>query len=193
MRLRVLHALEAAPRFWQDPSALADVMLISPAGVAVPPAVTSSAVPPTVMPSAVPLTAIARWEMTNTPLSVSHQGLFAASTISFNLAAGVALSEATSAVQAAMARSGAPSSVIGSFQGTARAAQATSANPAWLIAAALIAVYIVLGMLYESTLHPFTILSTLPSAGVGALLALDRKSTRLNSSHIPLSRMPSSA
>ena len=155
--------LEAAPRFWQDPSALADVMLISPAGVAVP---------PTVMPSAVPLTAIARWEMTNTPLSVSHQGLFAASTISFNLAAGVALSEATSAVQAAMARSGAPSSVIGSFQGTARAAQATSANPAWLIAAALIAVYIVLGMLYESTLHPFTILSTLPSAGVGALLAL---------------------
>ena len=146
--------LEAAPRFWQDPSALADVMLISPAGVAVP------------------LTAIARWEMTNTPLSVSHQGLFAASTISFNLAPGVALSEATSAVQAAMARSGAPGTVIGSFQGTARAAQATSANPAWLIAAALIAVYIVLGMLYESTLHPFTILSTLPSAGVGALLAL---------------------
>jgi multidrug efflux pump len=155
--------LEAAPRFWQDPSALADVMLISPAG---------TAVPPTVMPSAVPLTAIARWEMTNTPLSVSHQGLFAASTISFNLAPGVALSEATSAVQAAMARSGAPGTVIGSFQGTARAAQATSANPAWLIAAALIAVYIVLGMLYESTLHPFTILSTLPSAGVGALLAL---------------------
>ncbi len=155
--------LEAAPRFWQDPSALADVMLISPAGLAVP---------PTVTPSGVPLTAIARWEMTNTPLSVSHQGLFAASTISFNLATGVALSEATSAVQAAMARSGAPSTVIGSFQGTARAAQATSANPAWLIAAALIAVYIVLGMLYESTLHPFTILSTLPSAGVGALLAL---------------------
>ena len=120
----------------------------------------------------VPLSAFSRYGPTNTPLGVNHQGQFAASTISFNLPVGVSLSDATRAVNDAMSRIGVPTGVHGTFQGTARAFQASLDSQPLLILAALLAVYIVLGMLYESLVHPITILSTLPSAGVGALLAL---------------------
>jgi multidrug efflux pump len=120
----------------------------------------------------VPLAAISHYEYTSTPLSVNHQGQFAASTISFSLAEGVSLSAATAAINETMARIGVPASVHGSFQGTARGFQTTLARQPWLILAAIIAMYIVLGVLYENYVHPITILSTLPSAGVGAMLAL---------------------
>ena len=120
----------------------------------------------------VPLSDIAQYAPTSTPLAVNHQGLSAASTISFNLSAGVSLSQATQAIGTAFARLGAPSTVRGTFQGTAKAFQDSLANQPLLILSALVAVYMVLGMLYESLVHPLTILSTLPSAGVGALLAL---------------------
>ncbi len=120
----------------------------------------------------VPLSAIARYQPANTPLAVNHQGLFIASTISFNLKPGVALSEATAAINDAMARLRVPGTIHGSFAGTAQLFEQALANEPILIAAALLAVYIVLGVLYESYIHPITILSTLPSAGVGAVLAL---------------------
>jgi multidrug efflux pump len=120
----------------------------------------------------VPLSAFSRFETRNTPHAVYHQHLFAASTISFNLAPGVSLSEATVAIGDEMARLGVPASIHGTFQGTAKAFQQSLANEPFLIAAALLAVYIVLGVLYESYVHPITILSTLPSAAVGAVLAL---------------------
>jgi multidrug efflux pump subunit AcrB len=103
---------------------------------------------------------------------VNHQGQFPAVTVSFNLASGVALGQAVTAVEAATRQLGLPASIQGSFQGTAQAFQASLANEPLLILAALVAVYIVLGVLYESYIHPITILSTLPSAGVGAILAL---------------------
>jgi multidrug efflux pump len=120
----------------------------------------------------VPLSAFTHFGPGNTPLAVSHDGLFVATTISFNLAPGVSLSDAVSAVTAAMDRIGVPASIHGNFQGTARAFQQSLANEPYLILAALIAVYVVLGILYESFVHPLTILSTLPSAGIGAVLAL---------------------
>ena len=103
---------------------------------------------------------------------MNHQAQFPAVTLSFNLAPGVALGDAVTAIEAAVRQLGLPASIQGSFQGTAQAFQASLANEPLLIAAALVAVYIVLGVLYESYIHPLTILSTLPSAGVGALLAL---------------------
>jgi HAE1 family hydrophobic/amphiphilic exporter-1 len=105
-------------------------------------------------------------------LTISHQGQFPATTISFNLAPGVSLGQATTAVENLRAQMGAPVTVTGSFQGTAQAFQESLSSEPILIAAALLAVYIILGVLYESYIHPLTILSTLPSAGVGALLAL---------------------
>jgi len=146
--------MEVAPEFWQSPDTLNNVYVRTPAG------------------AQVPLSAFSRYEPTNTPLGVNHQSQFAASTISFNLPPGVSLSDATRAVADAMARIGVPIDVHGSFQGTARAFQASLNTQPLLILTALLAVYIVLGMLYESYVHPLTILSTLPSAGVGALLAL---------------------
>ena len=119
-----------------------------------------------------PLAAISHYEAGSAPLGVNHQGLFIATTISFNLVPDVSLGDATSAINAAMARIGVPGSIHGTLQGTARAFQQSIANEPYLILAALIAVYIVLGVLYESLVHPITILSTLPSAGVGAVLAL---------------------
>jgi multidrug efflux pump len=107
-----------------------------------------------------------------TTLSVSHQGQFAAMTISFNLPPGVVLSDALKAIDTAAVRIGMPSSIHGSFQGTAKVFQESFASLPYLILAALLTIYIVLGMLYESYVHPITILSTLPSAGVGAILAL---------------------
>jgi len=120
----------------------------------------------------VPLSAFSHYEPTHTPLAVNHQGQFVASTITFNLPVGVSLSDAVRAIDDTMARIGVPTSVHGTFQGTASAFQASLDSQPWLILAALVAIYIVLGMLYESYIHPITILSTLPSAGVGALLAL---------------------
>ena len=120
----------------------------------------------------VPLSAIARYQAANTPLAVNHQGLFVASTISFNLKPGAALSDASTAIDDAMARLHVPSTIHGNFSGTAQLFQESLANEPILIGAALLAVYIVLGVLYESYIHPITILSTLPSAGVGAVLAL---------------------
>jgi len=146
--------MEVAPEYWQSPEALGSVYLLSPSK------------------GQVPLSSIARYEPGTAPLSVNHQGQFVASTISFNLPPGVSLGEATRAIDDAMARLGVPTAVHGSFQGTARAFRASLDSQPWLILAALIAVYIVLGILYESTIHPLTILSTLPSAGLGALLAL---------------------
>jgi len=120
----------------------------------------------------VPLSAVARFETGNTPLAINHQGLFVASTISFNLKPGVSLGEATQAIDAAVAQLRMPVTVRGNFSGTAQLFQKSLANEPILVAAALVAVYIVLGVLYESYIHPITILSTLPSAGVGAVLAL---------------------
>jgi multidrug efflux pump len=143
-----------AEKYWQSPEALKDIYVQSPTR------------------GQVPLSAFARFETTNTSLAMNHQGQFAAATISFNLPLGVSLSDAVQAINATMVRIGVPATIHGSFQGTARAFQASLSSQPWLILAALIAVYIVLGMLYESYIHPITILSTLPSAGIGALLAL---------------------
>jgi multidrug efflux pump subunit AcrB len=120
----------------------------------------------------VPLSAIARFETTNTPLSVNHQGQFPCVTISFNTAPGVSLGEATQIIEKAARELRMPSSIRGNFAGTAEVFQASLSTQPLLILTALIAVYIVLGMLYESLIHPLTILSTLPSAGLGALLAM---------------------
>jgi multidrug efflux pump subunit AcrB len=122
---------------------------------------------------AVPLSAFTRWStLPVQPLSISHQGQFPAVTISFNLAPGVALGQAVDAISKAVRQLGVPITVQGSFQGTAQAFQASLASQPYLIAAALVTVYIILGILYESYILPLTILSTLPSAGVGALLTL---------------------
>jgi multidrug efflux pump len=120
----------------------------------------------------VPLSAVASYQPTTAPIAVNHQGQFPSVTISFNLAGGMALSDAVAAVQQMQQRVGMPSAVHGSFSGTAQAFETSLAGEPFLILAALVAVYIVLGILYESYIHPITILSTLPSAGVGALLAL---------------------
>ncbi|HZP94282.1 MAG TPA: efflux RND transporter permease subunit, partial [Burkholderiales bacterium] len=146
--------MEVAPQYWQSPDSLKSVYLSAAGG------------------AQVPLSAVARYEPTNTPLGVNHQGQFAAATISFNLPLGVSLGEATDIINRTMAELGVPASVRGSFQGTARVFRDSLASQPWLILAALLTVYIVLGILYESYVHPITILSTLPSAGVGALLAL---------------------
>jgi multidrug efflux pump subunit AcrB len=130
-------------------------------------------VQPTPIPIAVvPLSAIASYQPTTAPIAINHQGQFPSVTISFNLAGGKALGDAVKAIQQMQQRIGMPSVVHGSFSGTAQAFQASLASEPFLILAALIAVYVVLGILYESYIHPVTILSTLPSAGVGALLAL---------------------
>jgi len=146
--------MEAAPEYWQSPQTLETIMVLSPSK------------------GQVPLSQIARYEPTLAPLSVNHQGQFAATTLSFNLAPGVSMSQATQVINDAMARIGVPTSIYASFEGTSRLFQQGLDNQPYLILAALLTVYIVLGILYESTVHPITILSTLPSAGVGALLAL---------------------
>ncbi|MEO5339980.1 MAG: multidrug efflux RND transporter permease subunit [Magnetococcus sp. MYC-9] len=152
--------MEAAPPFLQDPASLGGIHVSNARGFQVP------------------LDAISRISAGVTPLTVNHQGLFAASTISFNLAPGVSLSQATQAIEESFARLGTP--LQGGFQGTAKVFHASLENQPWLIMAALLSVYIVLGILYESYIHPLTILSTLPSAGVGALLALMATGQDLN-------------
>ncbi len=146
--------LEVEPQYLLDPSSLNQIYVRATNGVLVP------------------LAALAKFKTSNTFLSVNHQGQFPAATISFNLAPGVSLGQATEAVEKAVEDLRMPSSVLGSFQGTAQIARASWANLPLLAMAAVLAVYVVLGMLYESLIHPITIISTLPSAGVGALLAL---------------------
>jgi len=146
--------MEAAPEYWQSADAL-NQMYVSAQGGA-----------------QVPLSMFARYLPTETSLAVNHHSQFVASTISFNLPEGVSLSQATQAIDDALARIGVPTTVRGSFQGSARAFRAALATQPVLILAALLTLYIVLGVLYESCVHPLTILSTLPSAGVGALVAL---------------------
>ncbi len=146
--------MEVDPRYTQDISALDKMFVINSDG------------------AAIPLSGFAKWQPANAPLSVNHQGLSAASTVSFNLPEGVSLSQASDAIDRTMTALGVPSSVRGSFAGTAQVFQQSQSNQLWLMLAAIAAVYIVLGILYESYVHPLTILSTLPSAGVGALLAI---------------------
>jgi multidrug efflux pump len=146
--------MEVEPRFWQRPETLGDIYLNGPGG------------------AVVPLSGFARFERTATSLAVNHQGQFPSVTISFNLAPGVSLGEAVKAVESATFQMGMPASVRANFSGTAQAFEASLTTEPLLIVAAFVAVYIVLGVLYESYIHPITILSTLPSAGVGAVLAL---------------------
>jgi multidrug efflux pump len=145
--------LELAPEYRRGPSALETLYVPGANGQ-------------------VPLRAIAMWNATSAPLTINHQAQFPAVTLSFNLAPGASLGGAVSAIEAATRKIGLPLSFRYGFQGTAQAFQASLTNEAWLILAAVVTVYIVLGVLYESYVHPLTILSTLPSAGVGALLAL---------------------
>jgi multidrug efflux pump len=128
----------------------------------------------------VPLSSFTKYQPSNTALQVNHQGFYPAVTISFNLALGVPLGNAATVVESAMRDLGVPASIHGSFQGTAAAFKDSAKSQPWLILAALVTVYIVLGMLYESVIHPITILSTLPSAGVGAILAIMLTGNDLN-------------
>src|ERR1700731_1133566 len=146
--------LEVKPEFQDDPTALSKVYVQSPAG------------------AQVPLSTFAHYTSTVEPLSLPHQGQFPAVTLFFNLAPGIALGQAVERIQALQRELRLPPTVDGSFMGTAQAFQASMSSTPILVAAAIIVVYIVLGMLYESYIHPITILSALPSAGVGALLAL---------------------
>ena len=146
--------MEVAPEYWQRPDTLKGVYVANQ------------------LDQLVPLSAFSHFEPTNTTLGVNHQGQFPAMTISFNLPPNVALSDASLAIDNAVAHSGMPSSIHASFQGTAQTFQQSLVSLPFLILGALFTIYIVLGVLYESYVHPLTILSTLPSAGVGALLAL---------------------
>ena len=156
--------MELAPEYWQSPEALKQVYINVPA-VRLPSGEQVAA-------HQVPLSSLASFAPTSTPLSVNHQGQFAAATLSFNLKPGTSLSTATQLIEKTMRDIGVPISIQGSFQGSAKAFQESLRNQPFLILAALLSIYIVLGVLYESYIHPLTILSTLPSAGVGALLAL---------------------
>jgi len=154
--------MEVAPQFQQTPEALQNIYLRATTG------------------APVPLAAFTHFEPSNTPLAVNHQGQVPSVTISFNLAPGVSLGQATDAIEKAERTIGFPPTIQASFQGTAAAFQDSRSNMLILILTAVGAVYIVLGMLYESYIHPITILSTIPSAGVGALLALLLTHNELN-------------
>lgn len=146
--------LTLAPRFAEGPESLNHIYLNS------------------LQNQRIPLSSIARWELVNTPLAVNHEGQFAAATISFNIAEGYALDAASQAIEAAFVSLDPPESIHGSFSGKAKAFKESMDSQPWLILTALVTIYIVLGILYESLIHPITILSTLPSAGIGALMAL---------------------
>ena len=146
--------MEVAPQFWQSPDALKDVYVEASQG------------------KEVPLSAVTHYEPKTSALAVNHQGQFPSVTVSFNLAPGVALSDAANSITAMQQKIGMPATIHGMFSGTLQAFQASFSTTPLLLATALAAVYIVLGILYESYIHPITILSTLPSAGVGAVLAL---------------------
>jgi multidrug efflux pump len=161
-RLNQYHVvMEAAPQYWQDPAILSQIYVRSPAG------------------QQVPLNAIAHFTPKTAPLQVNHQGLYPAVTISFNLLPGYSLSQAIRAIDQASQKVGLPPTIRTGFAGTAQAFTDSLKSQPLLIFTALLAVYLVLGILYESYIHPITILSTLPSAGVGALLALLLTNTEL--------------
>ena len=159
--------LEAAPEYTESPDTLERLMLTIPETDSTP-------------ARQIALSNVARLVPEKTPLAVNHEGAFVVSTLSFNLPLGVSLSQATEAIQQTMLEMGVPGSIRGTFSGSAKAFQASLKSQPLLILAAIIAVYIVLGMLYESLIHPLTILSTLPSAGVGALLAILMTGTDFN-------------
>ena len=146
--------MEVAPQFLQSPESLKDIYVRSTSG------------------KMVPLMSFAHYELGTTPLAVNHQGQFVATTISFNLADNISLGQASDAITRTMSRLGVPASIHGGFAGNANAFQQSLSSQPFLVLTALLAIYIVLGVLYESYVHPLTILSTLPSAGVGAILAL---------------------
>jgi multidrug efflux pump len=154
--------MEVAPQFQQTTEALQNIYVRSSSG------------------TPVPLAAFTHFESSNTPLAVNHQGQVPSVTISFNLAPGISLGQATQAIESAQRDIGFPATLQASFQGTAAAFRDSLSSEPILILTALVTVYIVLGMLYESYIHPITILSTLPSAGVGALLALLLTHNELN-------------
>ncbi|MFC3942923.1 multidrug transporter subunit MdtC [Pseudomonas gingeri NCPPB 3146 = LMG 5327] len=170
--------MEVAPPYWTDPQALKSIYV--PTG----PASSGKSVTATplasVSPTLVPLSALADTAIQRTAISIAHQGTFPAVTASFNLAPGVSIGEATALVENAVAQLRMPASVVGQFAGTAQVFQSSVASEPLLIVAALLSVYIVLGILYENLMHPLTILSTLPSAGVGALIALLLTGTELS-------------
>ncbi len=154
--------MEVAPNFWQNPGGLNQIYATSSTG------------------APIPLAAFTHFMESTAALTVNHSGVFPSITISFNLAPGVALGQAVTDINAMEQKAGMPGTINTNFTGTAQAFQSSLANEPLLIAAALAAVYIVLGILYESFIHPITILSTLPSAGVGALLALLVTKTELS-------------
>ncbi len=164
--------LEVLPSFAQNPDSLKDVYVRPGAATQNTGAPSANAATATTSGAPVPLTAFTRMESSNASLAVNHQGQFPVVTLSFNLAPGASLGEATRAIQQAETEIQVPASIHTAFQGTAAAFQNSLSSEPWLILAAVITVYIVLGVLYESYIHPITILSTLPSAGVGAILAL---------------------
>jgi multidrug efflux pump len=146
--------LEVAPQYWQSPEGLKDIYLLTSSG------------------RNIPLLAVAKGHANTTPLAINHTGLFPSVTVSFNLASNVSLSDATASISQMQKRLGAPSTLQGFFAGTLLAYQQSLGTEPILILTALLAVYIVLGILYESLVHPLTIISSLPSASVGAMLAL---------------------
>lgn len=152
--------MEVTPEFSQSAETLKNIYINAPA------------VPSLTSRGQIPFSTFVTYSTTNTPLSVNHQSQFPAGTISFNLKPGTSLSTASQAITETMSNLGVPASIHGSFQGTAKAFKESLNDQPWLILAALISIYIVLGILYESYIHPLTILSTLPSAGIGAILAL---------------------
>jgi len=166
--------LEAMPQYQRDPTALSKLYVPVIGLTQAPTSLTSNApaAPQTPSSNLVPLAAISSLERTTAPLTIMHQEQFPAVTVSFNLAAGASLGDAVKAISAAQDAIGMPASVIGSYSGDAAEFARSLAGEPWLILAAAVTIYIVLGVLYESFIHPMTILSTLPSAGVGALLAL---------------------
>ena len=167
--------LEAMPEYQRDPSTLTKLYLPAGATTAQPTlssATSNQPILPTASVNLVPLSTVATVERTTAPLAVMHEEQFPAVTLSFNLAPGASLGDAVAAISAAETDIGMPSAVIGSYSGDAAEFASSLAGEPWLILAAAVTIYIVLGMLYESFVHPLTILSTLPSAGVGALLAL---------------------
>jgi multidrug efflux pump len=172
--------MEVAPPYWSDPEALKAIYV--PVGTV---AATKGSIPTPVFSNSaqarlVPLSALADYSIDRTAISISHQSTFPAVTASFNLAPGVSIGQATALVDSAVAQLRMPASIVGQFAGTAQVFQSSVADEPLLIAAALLSVYIVLGMLYENLVHPLTILSTLPSAGVGALIALLVTGTELS-------------
>jgi len=172
--------MEVAPPYWHDPLALKSIYVPTGTVTATRGAVTLPQLSASAESPLVPLSALASYSVDRTAISISHQGTFPAVTASFNLAPGVSIGQATALVDDAVAQLRMPASVVGQFAGTAQVFQSSVSSEPLLILAALLSVYVVLGILYENLIHPLTILSTLPSAGVGALIALLLTGTELS-------------